>query len=92
MTNKEKAMEIIIKKSNTKQVLYDINDDVIPSLDVALREDLMQMAKWKDEQFKAEKQALIDKACEWLNTHDNYSTPTHVLVEQLRQAMKGGKQ
>lgn len=47
------------------------------------------VANAKDEDAKAEKEALIDKACEWLNTHDNYSTPTHVLVEQLRQAMKG---
>ena len=23
------------------------------------------MARWKDEQLEAEKQALIDKACEW---------------------------
>lgn len=49
----------------------------------------LTMAERKDEQFAKEKQALIDKACEWLSIHDNYSTPTHILVEQLREAMKG---
>ena len=29
-------------------------------------QNIMAMAQWKDKQFAAEKQALIDKACEWL--------------------------
>lgn len=33
----------------------------------AVEKTLVMMADWKDEQFKAEEQALIDKACEWLN-------------------------
>ena len=30
---------------------------------------LMEMAEWKDEQFAKEKQALIDKACEWVTPY-----------------------
>ena len=38
----------------------------------------MEMARWKDEQLEAEKQALIDKACEWLSKNiesDKYLSP-----------------
>lgn len=35
------------------------------------------------------RQEMIDKACEWLTIHDSYSTPTNVLVENFRKAMKG---
>ena len=31
-----------------------------------IKELLMEMAQWKDGQFAKEKQALIDKGCEWL--------------------------
>ena len=30
---------------------------------------LMEIAEWKDEQFAKEKQALIDKACEWVTPY-----------------------
>lgn len=87
MTNEEKAKEII-KMSETKQV-YDIVD--IKSLEEALYDDLMQMAQWKDEQFKAEKQALIDKACEWLehNVWEYTGFDSYELSEAFKNAMKG---
>lgn len=53
----------------------------------------------KGEQFKAEKQALIDKACEWWD--DEFTLPEMTqddisykesLIEEFRQAMKGGEQ
>ena len=53
MTNEEKAEEII-QVSDTKYV-YDIVD--YKSLEIALKDDLMEMAKWKDEQMKS---TLVD--------------------------------
>ena len=38
----------------------------------------LAMSEWKDEQFKAEKEALINKACEWLRENiesDKYLSP-----------------
>lgn len=48
MTNEEKARDII-SISNTNQV-YDVVD--FNALHESLYEDLMEMAKWKDEQFE----------------------------------------
>lgn len=48
------------------------------------------VANAKDEDAKAEKQALIDKACEWLK--DNYPYYFETDIEQeFKQAMKGGE-
>ena len=52
--------------------------------------------QWKDEQLEAEKQALIDKACEWWEseftdpemTQDDISY-MESLIEEFKQAMKG---
>ena len=49
-TNEEKTLELMPTKSG----YYEITDA------------LLKMAEWKDEQLEAEKQALINKACEWL--------------------------
>lgn len=43
--------------------------------------DFLNGADWADK-------TMIDKACEWLNIHDSYSTPTNVLVENFRKAME----
>ena len=58
----------------------------------------MKMAKWKDEEIKAEKQALIDKACEWLrenvskHCYGNYTFLKGLMLEEFEQAMKGGEE
>lgn len=47
--------------------------------------------QWKDEQFKAERQALIDKACEWLEYHLSFDVVSvDTIVSDFKQAMKGG--
>ena len=51
----------------------------------------LAMAQWKDEQLEAEKQALINKACEWMSSHlqmqyDGFSS----FIKDFRKAMKGG--
>ena len=30
----------------------------------------------------------IEKACDWLNTHDSYAKPTNILVEELRKYLE----
>lgn len=59
----------------------------------------LAMSEWKDEQFKAEKQALIDKACEWWENELTYPTMTKAdmfykesMIEEFKQAMKGGEE
>ena len=59
----------------------------------------LAMAQGKDEQLEAEKQALIDKACEWWENKLTYPTMTKAdmfykesLIEEFKQAMKGGEQ
>lgn len=83
MKNEEKAKEIALAITNG----YEVCEEYDCAYKVAL-----EAMRWKDEQSAKEREALIDKACEWLSIHDNYSIPTHVLVEQLRQALKGGEQ
>jgi hypothetical protein len=56
------------------------------------------VANAKDEDAKAEKQALIDKACEWLEDNAiNYVgkdgiTAWRSVFADFRKAMKGGKE
>ena len=59
----------------------------------------MSVANAKDEETKAEKQALIDKACEWWENELTYPTMTQAdmfykesMIEEFKQAMKGGEQ
>jgi len=53
------------------------------------REQLAMMAELKDKQFAQEKQALINKACEWLK--ENYPYYFEIdIEEEFRKAMKGG--
>lgn len=60
------------------------------------------VANAKDEDFKAEKQALIDKACEWLRKNMYEGTCEQMLskkpypfmsdfINEFKQAMKGGE-
>ena len=63
MSDEEKAkVNDIISMSNTNQV-YDIVD--FNALHESLYEDLMEMAKWKEQQ-------VIDKTCEWLKANADY--------------------
>lgn len=56
----------------------------------------MKMARWKDEQFAAEKQALIDKACEQYRVVVSFSTGRMVdeldtLVENFKKILEETK-
>ena len=73
--------------------------------DTAFKAD-MKMAKWKDEDAQAERQALIDKSCEWLRNNsymlDTWDEDKYYVVfefpskdemiEYFRKAMKGGEE
>ena len=74
MTNEEKAEEIA--RSNQKFFYEDGGYD-IKSSDEECYDSAMEMARWKDEQFAKEKQALIDNVCEWLknNIRDYHLSP-----------------
>ena len=38
--------------------------------------------------IEIERQEVIERAVEWLCTHDSYATPTNVKVEELREYLK----
>ena len=60
MTQEEKVEELVDELGIILGIIYtDSSRAMIKKL-------LMKIAEWKDEQFAKEKQALIDKACEWL--------------------------
>ena len=62
----------------------------------------IELPKYNEEQVmanEAEKQALIDKACEWWENELTYPTMTQAdmfykesMIEEFKQAMKGGEQ
>jgi len=92
MTNKDKAKEIV------QDVIHDRGcSDVVT--DRAIYNSAMTMAEWKDEQLKAEKQVLIDKAYEWMDAflrthyimryHDCCEPCKDWIIEGFKQAMKG---
>lgn len=96
MTNEEKAREIIggdCKKENCLECggKYSAEEGGCVTY-----QRIMQIAEWKDEQFAKEKQALIDKACEWWESEIIYPTMTQAekdwfeaRIEAFKIAMKG---
>lgn len=93
MTNREKASEIVIKIQNSSSLDYDSRRTKY------MYDSAMEMAEWKDVQLEAEKEALIDKACEWWENELTYPTMTQAdiddfvlgRIKEFKQAMKGGK-
>lgn len=90
MTNEEKA----------KKIAWNLFDDGLfyhkyESQRQEIQSALVNMAKWKDGQKEAEKQALIDKACEWLQKHINdylvKGRDIDYMFDDFCEAMKGGK-
>lgn len=75
MTQEEKIKEII-RLSNANQV-YGVAD--FDDLHESLHEDLMEMAKWKEEQ-------MIEKAVKWLEYQFNMPND---FKEYFTKAMKG---
>lgn len=73
MTNEEYAIEYA-----ENMFPYDIGgDDTNNDKHELVREVAETTAQWKDEQFRAEKQQWIEKACEWLNENaEDYVTTT----------------
>ena len=60
MTNEEKINEIISScKNDSENLDFNFNEQ-------NARFVLEWFVDWKEQEFAAEKQALIDKACEWL--------------------------
>lgn len=90
MTNEEKAKQ-------TYPYFEDMNDIEVVQTN-AKRLGFIAGCEWKDEQLEAEKQALIDKACEWLlanvskHIYGQYAFLKGLMLEEFQQAMKGGKQ
>lgn len=92
MTQEEKVESLVDELG----IIYtDCDRDTIKKL-------LMEMAEWKDEQFAKEKQALIDKGCEWLRYNkehpligceDSYLIGflTEEFIMEFRKAIEGGK-
>ena len=92
MTNKEKVESLVDELG----IIYtDCNRATIKKL-------LMKIAEWKDEQFAKEKQALIDKACEWLRNNKEHlligcEDPyligflTKEFIMEFRKTIEGGK-
>ena len=62
MTNTEKAYEI----ARFNREFYGEGGASHKYSEEECYDSAMDMAQWKDEQFAKEKQALIDKACEWV--------------------------
>lgn len=94
MTNEEKA-------KRTYPYFEDMNDIEIVQTN-AKRLGFIAGCEWKDVQLEAEKEALIDKACEWLRYNMYEGTCEQMLskkpypfmsdfIEEFKQAMKGGE-
>ena len=93
MTNAEKARAIIGEDCKKENCLQCGGRYSAEKGGCIIYQKIMQMADWKDHQFKGEKQALIEKACEWLkenarNYYSAYATEDR-LIEDFKKAMKG---
>ena len=105
MTNEEEAREIA-NNSSTKIVGAEVSDETYITTESDCYTAAITMAKWKDEQFKAEKEALINKACEWLRNNsymlDDWDedkcwvtfefTSKDEMIKDFHKTMKGGEE
>ena len=67
MTNEGKVTQIY--NTAYKQCIEDGYPEIIATTcAIMCKTGAEIVAEWKDEQFKQEKQQLIEKACEWLNS------------------------
>ena len=102
MINEEKAM---INKNDVlilKCIMALNNCDMVSAIKFAGHNQTcykiaMAVANAKDDENQAERQALIDKACEWWENELTYPTMTKAdmfykesMIEEFKQAMKGG--
>lgn len=115
MTNEEKASEIVIKIQNSSSLDYDSRrakymydsamemaqwkDERIKELEVTLNCRSKYERIYRDEFLKAEKEALINKACEWWENELTCPTMTQAdiddfvlgRIKEFKRAMKGGE-
>ena len=98
MTNEEKAYEI----ARFNREFYGEGGASHKYSEEECYDSAMDMAKWKDEQFAKEKQALIDKGCEWLRNNKEHPLIgcedscligflTEEFIMEFRKAIEGGK-
>ena len=96
MTQEEKVESLVDELGIILGIIYT------ESSRVTIKKLLMKMAEWKDEQFAKEKQALIDKACEWLRYNKEHPLIgcedscligflTEEFIMEFRNAIEGGK-
>lgn len=96
MTQEEKVEALVDELGIILGIIYTENSRAI------IKKLLMEMAEWKDEQFTKEKQALIDKGCEWLRYNKEHPLIgcedscligflTEEFIMEFRKAMEGGK-
>lgn len=76
MTNEEKAVELFPNIPTLECLCCDI------------REKLVEMAEWKDEQFEKQKKEFLDKACEWLTENIDISKRQSHIVMDFRKYME----
>ena len=96
MTNEEKVEALVDELGIILGIIYTENSRAM------IKKLLMKIAEWKDEQFAKEKQALIDKACEWLRYNKEHPLIgcedscligflTKEFIMEFRKAIEGSK-
>ena len=96
MINEEKVELLVDELGIILGIIYTENSRA------TIKKLLMKIAEWKDEQFAKEKQALIDKTCEWLRNNkehpligceDSYLIGflTEEFIMEFRKTIEGGK-
>ena len=59
----------MIDEEKAKALVDELGINYTDCHRATIKKLLMDMAEWKEEQFVKEKQALIDKACKWVDTY-----------------------
>ena len=85
MTNEKKAREIGTNWYNAKCCGVPMDSDRVAE------QAALEMAEWKDEQFKEEKKRWIEKAAEWLSQQDEMIGISFQedFIERFKKVIKG---
>lgn len=89
MTNEEKAREIASHYICDNEVMHYDHGDAIYEFETfgeETKDAALEMADWKDEQYKTDKEMLINKAWNFIRSRGNHFE--HQTWEEIEEAFK----
>lgn len=93
MTNEKKAIDIALENVVEYHTIDDNGTEYLTHCFKECKKSALEMAEWKDKQFKKEKKRWIEKSAIWIMNHisDYFGCPPvypRTMIDDYKKAMK----